>query len=81
MKNLTVGRRCRQLHFLHASEREAGAEGEEIARWVMHYADGSVREWPVRYGEHLRDWWWLKQDPKEATRAVIAWEGLPRIPV
>jgi hypothetical protein len=44
--NIKVGRRCRQLHFLQATDGNRGTDGEEVARWVMHYADGSVREWP-----------------------------------
>jgi hypothetical protein len=77
VRGLAVGRRCRQIHFRQATERENGGEGEEVARWVLHYADGSVRDWPVLYGEQVRDWCWLKKDPKEARQAVIAWEGRP----
>ena len=77
VSNLLLARRCRQIHFLQATDRENGKEGEEVARWVIHYADGSVREWPVLYGEHVRDWCWSKKDPREARQAVIAWEGKP----
>jgi hypothetical protein len=27
------------------------------------------------YGEHVRDWWFNDGQPKEATQAIIAWEG------
>ena len=77
-RDIRVDQRCRALHFLQAVAGDRGKDGDEVARWVIHYADGSVREWPVIYGEQLRDsWWWSARSPKEADKAVIAWEGHP----
>jgi hypothetical protein len=81
VRNIRVGQRCRALHFLQAAG--AGAkDGDEVARWVIHYADGSVREWPIVYGEHLRHLYQeeMLQEPKEAGQAVIAWDGHPPRP-
>lgn len=47
---------------------------------MIHFADGTVREWPVIYGEQVRDWWWSAKAPKEASQAAIVWEGHPPIP-
>jgi hypothetical protein len=80
LARIRVGQRCRTLHFLQASENEPRVEGSTVARWIVHYADGSTREWPVIYGEHLRDWWWWpQQEPLEAKQATVAWRG--RAPV
>ena len=71
-----VGQRCRTLHFLQATEGDPRINGSTVARWVIHYADGSTREWPVLYGEQVRDWWWWpEQEPLEANQATIAWRG------
>jgi hypothetical protein len=82
-RNISVGQRCRALHFLQAAENgQRGRDGDEVARWVIHYADGSVREWPMVYGEHLRNSWHMPKDYQEpASQAVIAWEGHPSVPI
>lgn len=73
---IRVGQRCQRLHFLQATEGEPRLDGSVVARWIMHYADGSIREWPVIYGTHVRDaWWWMHQEPAEATQACVAWNG------
>ena len=66
--------------FCRPAEGEPRVEGSTVARWIIHYADGSTREWPVIYGEHVRDWWWwTEQEPLEAKQATVAWRG--RAPV
>ena len=46
-----------------------------MGTYVIHYADGQQREIPIIYGEDLRDWNLVPQEPKEATKAQLAWEG------
>jgi hypothetical protein len=73
---MRVHQHCRALHFLQATEGESPKDGTEVGRWIIHYSDGAQTEWPLIYGEHLRDWWWIEgQDPREAKRAVLAWTG------
>lgn len=75
---ISVGQRCRRLHFLQATEGDPRVDGSVVAHWIVHYADGSTREWPVIYGAHIRDgWWWMDQEPLEATQATLAWRGAP----
>ena len=85
--NIKVGQHCRALHFLQAASGRVvqlqRMDGNEVARWVIHYADGSVREWSVVYGEQLRNSWYVPKDlqePETASQAVIAWEGHPPMP-
>ena len=64
------------LHFLHATEGDPRVEGSTVARLIVHYADGSTREWPLIYGEDIRDWrWWEGFEPLEASRATLAWKA------
>jgi WD40 repeat protein len=82
-RGIRVDRRCRKLHFLQAAENGYRAkDGDVIARWVIHYADRSVREWPMIYGEHLRNWWHgVNDEPTPVSQATVAWEGHPPIPL
>lgn len=76
MAVIAVGQRCRAMHVLQAVEGEPRINGSTVARWIIHYADGSACEWPVIYGEHVRDWWWwTAEEPLEASQATIAWRG------
>jgi WD40 repeat protein len=80
MASIRVGQRCRRLHFLQAAEGEPRVNGSTVARWVIHYTDGSMREWPVIYGEHVRDWWWWPNlEPLEAKQATVVWRGCAAI--
>ena len=27
------------------------------------------------YGDHVRDWWWVHEEPLEAKQATVAWRG------
>jgi WD40 repeat protein len=76
MAAIVVGQRCRRLHFLQASEGEPRIDGSTVARWIVYYADGSTLEWPVIYGDQVRDVvWWVKEEPLEARRATVVWRG------
>jgi WD40 repeat protein len=79
VQHIPVGRRCRQLSFLQGVGGDRGKDGEEVAHWVIRFADGTSLDWPVIYGEHVRDWWWNYGHPEEASGAVIAWEGHPPV--
>ncbi len=46
----------------------------KIGAYILHYADGRQMELPIVYGEDVRDWW-QPSDPKDATRAAVAWSG------
>lgn len=72
---IKVGRRCRRLHFLHATGWTLREEGTEIARYVMHLAEGQPSERLVRYGNDVRNFWLIAGDPPEHPEAVRAWVG------
>ncbi len=78
---ITVGRRCQRLHFLHAAAfvyqpvgRHYDGAGEKIASYVIHYDDGSTDEIPLRSGINIDEWHVGKWSPGP-TEAKIAWEG------
>ena len=73
--DIAVGRRCRQLHFLQASDGDRVQAGDEVARWRIHFVDGSTREFPVIFGQHVEDWWVKSNRNQETDQAVVAWEG------
>jgi len=80
LTRIPVQQHCTRLHFLQFIGGGQGRDGVQVAHWVVRYADGSSVEWPLIYGEHLRDCWWNDGQPREARQAEIAWEGRPNIP-
>ncbi|HEX4645367.1 MAG TPA: hypothetical protein VH598_07135, partial [Verrucomicrobiae bacterium] len=57
-RNLEIARNCRRIHLLHgASGITPEMAGTEIARLIVHYADGSQARIPIVAGGNLRDWW------------------------
>jgi hypothetical protein len=72
---IKVRRTCRCLHFLHGTGW-VETEGKEIARFIMHFADGQRSERPIRYGNDMRNFYWLAgSDSAEHPDAVRAWVG------
>jgi hypothetical protein len=75
MDGIKIGRRCHRLHFLHGTGWKE-SNGVEIARFIIHYADGKSSERPIRYGHDVQNFVWLTpSDLEELPGAVRAWEG------
>ncbi|MBI4327347.1 MAG: hypothetical protein HY674_19100, partial [Chloroflexi bacterium] len=71
---IEVGRRCERLHFLHAAVfGTSTTNGTKIGSYLIHYADGQQREFPLIYGRDVVDWW--TRQAKPPTEAAVAWEG------
>jgi hypothetical protein len=76
LATVRVGQRCRARQFLQATESDPRIHGSTVARWIVRYADGSAREWPVIYGEHVREICWrTAEEPLEANQATMVWRG------
>jgi hypothetical protein len=54
------GGKARSLYFLHA----AAWSGGHMATYVIHYADGSSAEIPIRDKEEVMNWWYPAHGPK-----------------
>ncbi len=79
---IRLDRACRSLHVLHAV-RGTELDRTRIGRYVFHYVDGSEREWPIIYGENVRDFKTRENEPVAPDELVEAWSGLtsgPRSP-
>jgi WD40 repeat protein len=73
---ILVGQCCRRLHFLQGVGGDPHIDGSTVARWIVHYVDGSSREWAVTYGDHVRDLIWrMNEEPLEARNAKVVWRG------
>ena len=71
VEGIPVHRRCRRLHFLHASAWD-GPERGEIGHYLVHHGDGTKTRIPLVHGENIRDWW---IDPSKPGRPAPAWTG------
>jgi hypothetical protein len=72
-----IGGRFDQLRFLYASAWTP-TEGE-IARFIIHYADGSTVNAPIIAGRHILDWridpTWQQHAALNDHRVYAAWYG------
>lgn len=70
---IPVRQECRHVHFLESAHfRES--EDTPVGAYLIHYADGSQEEVPIRYGQHVRDWV-LSVEPGEVRNGKVAWMG------
>ncbi|MHB1555987.1 MAG: carboxypeptidase regulatory-like domain-containing protein [Isosphaeraceae bacterium] len=71
---IKVGGYARTLHFLHGCQQQAEA-GTAVARYVIHYADGTKETIPASYQKQLVDWWHYPTQKNDPSDARIAWNG------
>jgi len=72
---IKVGRKCRRIHFLHATAHE-GMDGTQVGSYVVHYANGQEQAIPIVYGRDVRNWWMVGGERIEAENSVVAWMGM-----
>lgn len=73
IENIKVSRKLGKLYILQATGYIA-EDGAEIAKYTIHYDDGTSTTIPVVYGADVLDWWKYpgSEDP---TRGKVAWNG------
>ena len=71
--DIPVGGLCRALHFLQATGWMAH-EGTTIASYWIRYADGTATEFPIVYGEHVREWHGRSDRSMEVASGQLAWQ-------
>lgn len=74
VNGILVGQTCRRLQFLHSAINAAStADGTEIGRYIVHFTNGERREFPVRIGLDVVDW--FEQPGEKGKPPIIAWIG------
>jgi hypothetical protein len=66
-------RKFDKLHILHGTGF-SDADDTVIARYIVHYADGTTEKAEIAYGKDVRDWW-AGVDSGKVSRGTLAWEG------
>ncbi|HEV8544093.1 MAG TPA: hypothetical protein VGR78_17010 [Verrucomicrobiae bacterium] len=74
VKNITVDRKAKKLHFLHSTGWSA-PDGTPVATAVIHLANGKTHEFTFLYGDQLVDWVALGPPPRDHDNSVVAWTG------
>src|ERR1051326_4852412 len=74
VEGIPIGRKAERLYFLQATHWST-EPGTKIGAYIVHYADASTVEIPMRYGEDLLDWWSVPGQNDTVTDAQIAWTG------
>lgn len=62
--------KARALHFLHASAWTRG--GEEMARYIVRYEDGTEQAIPIVGKKNIGEWW---RPMIDLPQAAVAWSG------
>jgi hypothetical protein len=79
VEGITVGRKLNKLHLLHSTifgnANPKVEDGTVIAEYKVNYDDGTAATIKMKYGEDVRDWWYVKDSPKSETSEKVAWEG------
>ncbi|HWX19987.1 MAG TPA: hypothetical protein VN578_08790 [Candidatus Binatia bacterium] len=77
LKGIHVEQKCRRLHFLHAAGFGAVAEeGNQIGSYIIHFASNQMRlEIPIYYGQAVRNWHSLPDEPPPGSDLKVAWTG------
>jgi hypothetical protein len=75
VKGIRVGRKVARIHALHGAGGVYDRDGVTIARLVVHYADNSVREFEIKTGDHVRDWWGNPKQRVYSPNSELAWSG------
>lgn len=72
--NILINRKVGRFVFLHGTGWQT-SEGTTIGSYDIHYASGRSRQFPIIYGQTVRDWWFWPQEPENATDSELAWMG------
>jgi eukaryotic-like serine/threonine-protein kinase len=78
VQGIRIGRKCRCLHCLQAGEWAGTTKfGTEVGKYVLHFADGQMRELPIINGRDLQDWWCHAAPPElnGPNSAIAVWVG------
>ena len=75
VSGIPVERRCRRLHFLHASSQGYNLPpGLSLGRYMVTYEDGQTQDIPLILGENIADWW-ARRGTQADPPLVVAWTG------
>jgi beta-galactosidase len=73
VRGIRVGRKCQELHFLHATGWDA-APGTWVGSYLVHYADDTTEAVRILYGQGTGNWWALAAEMKRPGDGVV-WQG------
>jgi hypothetical protein len=71
---IEIQRELTTLYLFHGTASRV-PDGTIMARLQLHYEDGSTNSIPIRYGDHVRDWWQSSEQPPTAANSQVAWRG------
>ena len=73
VRGIRVGRKCRELHFFHATGWNA-PPGTWVGSYIIHYTDDTSEEAPILYGQGTGNWWAMPVDMKRPGDGIV-WQG------
>ena len=77
VSGIKVGCRGKKISFLHFAAFGPMAEGADrtIGKYVIHYANGDIKNVPIVYQENTLDWWIFEEGDVTDPNAIEAWTG------
>jgi hypothetical protein len=73
---IPVNRKFDSLYIYHFT-RWKTADGTPVLNVILNYENGEHASSELRYGEHVRDWYWEEGDPDGITDPLAkkVWQG------
>ncbi|HKX62910.1 MAG TPA: hypothetical protein VJS65_13715, partial [Verrucomicrobiae bacterium] len=71
VKDIPIGRRARQINFLHSASY-GESDGRHIGSYIMNMSDGSSQEFAILYGQNVCS---ERGDYRSLPEAEVAWDG------
>ncbi len=70
--SIDIGQKAQEIHFLHSTSWGEATFGTEVARYVIHLADGSTNSVPLQWGVDVEDCWWSIDSAESKIRDKFA---------
>jgi hypothetical protein len=71
VKDIPIGRRARQIHFLHSASY-GESDGRHIGSYLVNLSDGSIQEVGIVYGQNVCS---ERGDYRSLPEGEVAWDG------
>ncbi|MFB3789439.1 MAG: hypothetical protein ACE15F_24030 [bacterium] len=74
VEGIPIGQKMNRFHVFHGTGWGVPPD-TVIGSYILHYADGTKKEFQIVYGQHVLDWWRINGGQIASNNSAIAWTG------